>query len=222
MTTSTEVTLTSERNYNKRDAIPWRTRREDDRAAPDASISSTWQRQARGVDVKKLTRDDVLSMTEGTYAALALVALRGAAKGRALARDAVGISRTEDEDTAVDAVERVYAEAVEGREHRSIAGRCYWAARTEGKRRAVHRIRETANILVETATDRIMPEQLTWTMRDENGVGIRCEVSTWEEVIERAHPSKRDRLAQAAARWHAGEDKNRNAIRDIRRALGMK
>jgi hypothetical protein len=197
-------------------------------------ITDTNYLAVRKAKLAALTSADILAMTAETHELLTRVAIYGARQGRAIACDPVGISWTEDEDTAADAIQQLYSEAYQGREIRSVAGRVYWAGRNLGKRRAKDRIRVRGSVLVEEATDRVMPEQLTWTMRgralvtlddgtveERDDVGIRCEVSSWDEVIERCHPARREDLAQAAALWSAGKDANRNAIRACRRALDV-
>jgi hypothetical protein len=184
----------------------------------------------RAAIVDGMTVADVATMTTAQYNALACTAYYGARRGRlaigAGKRDTLTLPAPdpmEDIDTVLDAIEALYSQAIKDPASiRTVGGFVYNAARARAKRRGIHRIRESGSLLVEPATDHKAPPIYRWTVRDEDGVGVECEAGDLADVVEQCTPSKRPSLLLAANRWKQGKDKNRTALRDIRRALDIK
>lgn len=186
-----------------------------ERAAVTAQ-EARWRADAEGVDVDSLTAADVLTMDVGTYGALALAAMRGARRGRMATADPLSWTRgnVEDVDTALDAIEATYSAALAGRIERSPAGFCYSQGRRFGKRRAIHRIRERGNVIVDEPTDRKVPAD--------------AEALTPRELLAAVPPSRRDAFQRAAARWRKAEQKGEHRamrtdadLRTMRACLGF-
>jgi len=191
---------------NRHETTPRNHKRE---RAAYAAQRLAWTTEANGLDAGTIKADDVLhSLSTAQYAALALVALRGAGRGRRLAIGLPEPDYMEDLDTVLDAIEATYSACAQGKVNRSVAGFTYNAARSRGKRRAKDRIRETASVLVEPATDYKAPAD--------------AAAQTWAEILAACPPARREALNQAAALWSEGKDANRNALRNIRRTLGIR
>ena len=206
------------------------TMNNDHKTTPFQHAESIWREASRnlpgctdskGAPVGSLTHDDVLTMDEATFGALAMVAMSGAAKGRLVSSDPVPRDAYEDSDCALDAVERIWSDIKDGKRFNSIPGRLWWFAHNLGEVRAQHRIREKGSTLIEEATDKKVDERFSvvWTAWNERGEGTKHRAATWAEIGEQAKPGLRARLQAICVRWKDRAD--HNAVRDARRALGV-
>lgn len=178
---------------------------------------TTWRAQCAGLAPDSISVPDVCAMTQAVYAALAMAAVYGARRGRAIAEGIPTPDVSEDIDTATDAIGEVWALCAAGKVARPM-GAVYWRAFKLAQRRAIHRIRTRGSLLVEPACDKTLPP---WESTMDNGDATGQVPTTFDALLARCAPHNRERLNQAAARWRDPSKRNGNEVRDMRRAVGM-